>query len=150
MHARDSDGWDASMWASDHGHIAACTVLLNRGADPDSNNQHASVEQRTGAAPPICAGYYAGPLCACWCAATSSPGSSQGLLIFPSPYLLMINSLLPHDAVIPQVPIGTPEQYRPTLHGLSFFAEDVCTLHNLQLYILYHGSTFWKLVAAFL
>ena len=33
---------------------------------------------------------------------------------------------------------------------LFFFTEDVCTLHNLQLYILYHRSTFWKLVAAFL
>ena len=42
VHARDSDGWDALMWDSDRGHIAACTVLLNRGADPDSNNQHVS------------------------------------------------------------------------------------------------------------
>ena len=62
----------------------------------------------------------------------------------------MISSLLPHNAVIPPIPIGTPEQYRAYLLGLSFFAEDVCTLHILQLYILYHRSTFWKLVAAFL
>ena len=30
------------MYASYEGHIAVCTVLLDRGADPDSNNQHFS------------------------------------------------------------------------------------------------------------
>ena len=39
VHARDSRGWDALMYASHKGHIAVCTVLLDRGADPDSNNQ---------------------------------------------------------------------------------------------------------------
>ena len=38
MHARGG-GWDALMWASVRGHIAVITVLLDRGADPDSNNQ---------------------------------------------------------------------------------------------------------------
>ena len=42
VHARDSAGWDALMCASGRGHIAVITVLLNRGADPDSNNQNGS------------------------------------------------------------------------------------------------------------
>ena len=42
MHARGSGGWDALMCASSRGHIAVCTVLLDRGADPDSNNQISS------------------------------------------------------------------------------------------------------------
>ena len=39
VHARDSTGWDALMLASYYGHIAVITVLLDRGADPDSNNK---------------------------------------------------------------------------------------------------------------
>ena len=39
VHARTRVGWDALMCASDSGHIAVITVLLDRGADPDSNNQ---------------------------------------------------------------------------------------------------------------
>ena len=39
VHARGSGGWDALMCASYNGHIAVITVLLDRGADPDSNNQ---------------------------------------------------------------------------------------------------------------
>ena len=42
VHARGSDGWDALMCASNRGHIAVITVLLDRGADPDSNNQNSS------------------------------------------------------------------------------------------------------------
>ena len=42
MHARGGSGWDALMWASYNGHVAICTVLLDRGADPDSNNQRRS------------------------------------------------------------------------------------------------------------
>ena len=42
VHARGSGGGDALMLASFNGHIAVCTVLLNRGADPDSNNQNSS------------------------------------------------------------------------------------------------------------
>ena len=37
MHARSNDGWDALMYASLQGHIVICTVLLDRGADPSSN-----------------------------------------------------------------------------------------------------------------
>ena len=48
-------------------------------------------------------------------------------------YLLLINPPLPPDAVIPPVPIGTPELYRAYLHG-CIFAHPV----------------FWKLIAAFL
>ena len=39
---RDRGGWDALMYASDHGNIAVCHELLDRGADPDSNNQEYS------------------------------------------------------------------------------------------------------------
>ena len=39
MHARGNGGWDALMNVSINGHIAVITVLLDRGADPDSNNQ---------------------------------------------------------------------------------------------------------------
>ena len=42
MHARNDAVWDALMYASFNGHIATCTVLLDRGADPDSNSQHFS------------------------------------------------------------------------------------------------------------
>ena len=42
VHARRSHGWDALMLASYYGHFAVCTVLLDRGADPDSNNQNSS------------------------------------------------------------------------------------------------------------
>ena len=42
VHARGINGYDALMWASYKGHIAVCTVLLDRKADPDSNNQHYS------------------------------------------------------------------------------------------------------------
>ena len=38
VHARDRHDWDALMYASDKGHIAAITVLLDRGADPDSGD----------------------------------------------------------------------------------------------------------------
>ena len=48
-------------------------------------------------------------------------------------YLLMINPPLPPDAVIPAIPIGTPELYRAYLHGCIFA----------------HPG-FWKLIAAFL
>jgi hypothetical protein len=37
VHARNSISWDALMFASRDGHIAVCTVLLDHGADPDSN-----------------------------------------------------------------------------------------------------------------
>jgi len=40
MHARSYDGWNALMYASNYGYIAVCTVLLVRGADPDSNDQY--------------------------------------------------------------------------------------------------------------
>ena len=42
VYARDSNGWNALMWASYSGHIAVCLVLLDRGADPDSNNHYHS------------------------------------------------------------------------------------------------------------
>ena len=42
VHARGSHGWYALMWASYSGHIAVITVLLNRGADPDSHDQYYS------------------------------------------------------------------------------------------------------------
>ena len=48
-------------------------------------------------------------------------------------YLLMIIPPLPPDAVIPPVPIGTPEQYRAYLHGIVFA----------------HPG-FWKLIASYL
>ena len=35
-------------------------------------------------------------------------------------YALKINPLLPPDAAIPPVPIGTPEQYRAYLYGCAF------------------------------
>ena len=48
-------------------------------------------------------------------------------------YLLMINPPLPQDAVIPPIPIGTPELYRAYLHGLVFAHEGI-----------------WKLIASYL
>ena len=48
-------------------------------------------------------------------------------------YLLMIIPPLPPDAVIPPVPIGTPELYRAYLHGIVFA----------------HPG-FWKLIASYL
>ena len=42
VHARESDGWGALMCASYNGYLAVCTVLLDRGADSDSNNQRFS------------------------------------------------------------------------------------------------------------
>ena len=48
-------------------------------------------------------------------------------------YLLMINPPLPHDAVIPPGPIGTPELYRAYLHGIVFSHDG-----------------FWKLIASYL
>ena len=45
MHARGSGGCDALMHASRDGHIAVCTVLLGRGADPDSRNKYYSALQ---------------------------------------------------------------------------------------------------------
>jgi len=46
VHARSSGGWDALMYVSANGHIAVCTVLLDRGADPDSNDQYFSALSR--------------------------------------------------------------------------------------------------------
>ena len=40
VHVRDGIGSDALMYASVSGHIAVITVLLGRGADPDSHNQY--------------------------------------------------------------------------------------------------------------
>ena len=48
-------------------------------------------------------------------------------------HLLLINPPLPPDALIPPVPIGTPEQYRAYMHGCIFAQPG-----------------FWKLIAAFL
>ena len=48
-------------------------------------------------------------------------------------YLLMINPPLPHDAVIPPIPIGTPELYRAYLHNIVFSHEGI-----------------WKLIASYL
>ena len=42
LHARNSNGYDALMYASYRGHIAVCTVLLDRKADPDSSDQYDS------------------------------------------------------------------------------------------------------------
>ena len=42
VHARNSNGYDALMYASLKGHIAICTVLLDRKADPDSSDQYDS------------------------------------------------------------------------------------------------------------
>jgi len=35
--ARDNDDRNGLIWASYHGHVAVCTVLLDHGADPDSS-----------------------------------------------------------------------------------------------------------------
>lgn len=43
-------------------------------------------------------------------------------------YLLTISPLLPPDAKIPPVQIGTPEQCRKSLHGCIFANPDICTL----------------------
>ena len=48
-------------------------------------------------------------------------------------YLLMLNPPLPHDAVIPPIPIGSPELYRAYLHGIVF-----------------SHPGFWKLIASYL
>jgi len=42
VHAQNSHGWDALMTASKAGCIKVCTLLLNNGAHPDSNNKHLS------------------------------------------------------------------------------------------------------------
>ena len=42
VHARNSNGMDALMWASQHGLISICSFLLKSGADPNSNNQKVS------------------------------------------------------------------------------------------------------------
>ena len=42
VHVRDGSAWDALMYASASRHIAVITVLLDRGADPDSHNQFVS------------------------------------------------------------------------------------------------------------
>ena len=39
VHARGSYGYDALMYTSRNGYLAVITVLLDRGADPESNNQ---------------------------------------------------------------------------------------------------------------
>ena len=44
VHARSNGGNDALMWASANGHIAVCTVLLGRGADPDSKQRSGGQE----------------------------------------------------------------------------------------------------------
>jgi ankyrin repeat protein len=38
MNAKDINGWNALMHASANGSIETCTVLLDKGASPDSNN----------------------------------------------------------------------------------------------------------------
>ena len=38
INARDSNGWDALMATSRHGHLAVVGLLLSKGADPNSRN----------------------------------------------------------------------------------------------------------------
>ena len=40
VNARNNDGWDALMYASENGHAAVVTLLLDRGADPSSRNDY--------------------------------------------------------------------------------------------------------------
>jgi hypothetical protein len=42
VHAQNSHGWDSLMTASQAGYVEVCTLLLNNGAHPDSNNEHFS------------------------------------------------------------------------------------------------------------
>ena len=42
VHARGRNGWNALMWASVYGYVAVITVLLDRGADPDSHDHYDS------------------------------------------------------------------------------------------------------------
>jgi hypothetical protein len=42
VHAQNSHGWNALMTASQAGYIEVCTLLLDHGAHPDSNNEHFS------------------------------------------------------------------------------------------------------------
>ena len=184
VHARSNDGWNALMFASYKGYIAVCTVLLDRGADPDSNNQLSSalssaarydhlqvclllisrranlmlalttgtaldvygdsklprltpaeLEQRRAI---VLTAFEQGPYPdMCWkrrwpfvCVLV---GCDFQPLAARKAHLLLINPPLPHDAAIPPVPIGTPEQYRAYMHGCIFA----------------HPG-FWKLIAAFL
>ena len=185
VHARSNSGWDALMWASYNGHIVTCTVLLDRGAEPDSNNQYDSALSRAarkdhlqvclllisrranlmlalvgGTAldrygevkypsltPPdeleqrratVLTAFEQGPhpdMCwkRRWPFVCVLVGCDFQPLAARKAYLLLINPPLPPDAVIPPVPIGTPEQYRAYLHGCIFA----------------HAG-FWKLIAAFL
>ena len=184
VHARRSDGWDALMCASYNGHFAVITVLLDRGADPDSNNQFVSalslaaskdylqvclllisrranlmlaltggtalavygrnklpeltpaeLEQRRAI---VLTAFKQGPhpdMCwkRRWPFVCVLVGCDFQPLAARKAYLLMINPPLPPDAVIPAIPIGTPELYRAYLHGCIFA----------------HPG-FWKLIAAFL
>ena len=185
VHARGSGGCDALMHASYIGHIATCTVLLDRGAGPDSNNQFASAlsfaarkdhlqvclllisrranlklvvnggtalnqygpglynsrltpdelkQRRT----TLLTAFEQGPhpdMCwkRRWPFVCVLVGCDFQPLAARKAYLLLINPPLPPDAVIPSVPIGTPELYRAYLHGCIFA----------------HAG-FWKLIAAFL
>ena len=184
VHARDGNGWNALMWASHRGHIVICTVLLDRGADPDSSNQCFSalsmaalydrlqvclllisrranlmlvvnggtaldlygelkhprltpveLEQRRAT---LLTAFEQGPrpdMCwkRRWPFVCVLVGCDFQPLAARKAYLLLINPPLPPDAVIPPVPIGTPELYRAYLHGCIFA----------------HPG-FWKLIAAFL
>ena len=184
MHARNSNGWDALMNASYNGHVAVCTVLLDRGADPDSNNQLSSalssaarydhlqvclllisrranlmlaltgrtaldvygdykhprltpaeLEQRRST---VLAAFEQGPhpdmcwkrrwpfVCVLVCCDFQPLAARKA-------HLLLINPPLPPDALIPPVPIGTPELYRAYLHGCIFA-----------------HSGFWKIIASYL
>ena len=184
VHARGNGGWDALMWASLEGHIATCTVLLDRGADPDSHDQYDSalslaarndhlqvclllisrranlmlalnggtaldrygqykrprltpdeLEQRRAT---VLTAFEQGPhpgMCwkRRWPFVCVLVGCNFQPLAARKAYLLLINPPLPPDAVIPPVPIGTPELYRAYQHGCIFA----------------HPG-FWKLIAAFL
>ena len=184
MHASESFGWDALMYSSHKGHIAICGVLLDRGADPDSNNQYHSalsyaarydhlqvclllisrranlmlaltggtafdlygrgkhpkltpdeLEQRRAT---VLTAFEQGPhpdMCwkRRWPFVCVLVGCDLQPLAARKAYLLLINPPLPPDAVIPPVPIGTPELYRAYQHGCIFA----------------HPG-FWKLIAAFL
>ena len=185
VNARDEDGWYALMYASHYGYLAVCTILLDRGADPDSNDQLDSalswaaskdrlqvclllisrranlmlaltdgrtaldqygdrkypeltpdeLEQRRAI---VLTAFEQGPhpdMCwkRRWPFVCVLVGCDFQPLAARKAYLLMINPPLPPDALIPPVPIGTPEKYRAYLQGCIFA----------------HPG-FWKLIAAFL
>jgi Ankyrin repeats (3 copies) len=184
VHAWDSGSWDALMYASRNGYLAVCTVLLDRGADPDSRTQYVSalslaarydnlqvclllisrranlmlaliggtaldrygehkyprltadeLEQRRAI---VLTAFEQGPhpdMCwkRRWPFVCVLVGCDFQPLAARKAHLLLINPPLPPDALIPPVPIGTPELYRAYLHGCIFA----------------HPG-FWKLIAAFL